>query len=60
MKRGQSLPFLAFVGDDLDQSPRRPFINCITNQNKRNFIQNSVDYISLSPAIFFHLLSASA
>ncbi|MBU5648671.1 hypothetical protein KQJ27_25295, partial [Pluralibacter sp. S54_ASV_43] len=53
LKRGQSLPFLALVGDDLDQSPRQAFINCILSQNKRYFIHNSANYFSLSPVIFF-------
>ncbi|ARV34121.1 hypothetical protein BUQ71_05660 [Escherichia coli] len=53
MKRGQSLPFLAQFGDDLDQSPRPAFINCIINQNYRNLMQN---HFCLSCAIFFYLL----
>ncbi|ABV15668.1 hypothetical protein HMPREF0208_00934 [Citrobacter koseri] len=47
MKRGQSLPFLAFVGDDLDQSLRQAFIYCIIKQNYRNFIHSIANYFSL-------------
>ncbi|POZ47369.1 hypothetical protein CF017_12255 [Citrobacter braakii] len=56
MKRGQSLPFFAPVGDDLDQSLWRAFIYCITNQNNRNFIHSKYNYFSLYPAVFFIFL----
>ncbi|EFF11844.1 conserved hypothetical protein [Escherichia coli B354] len=56
MKRGQSLPFLAQFGDDLDQSSRPAFINCIINQNYRNFMHNHINHFCLSRVRFFYLL----
>jgi len=45
--KGPSLPFLVFVGDDLDQSPERTHIHCIIKHNYRNFIQSLADYFYL-------------
>ncbi|QIH66501.1 hypothetical protein CRX67_27550 [Enterobacteriaceae bacterium A-F18] len=42
-----SLPFLAFDGDDVDQSPGKAFIHCITSQDYRNFMHSLGNYFSL-------------